>query len=139
METVEKWYSLRNHEKRGELYIETALGIEKMGDKAVQQYQLMLQLLLIHEVASSAVVFEWQDFKEPWAEYVLRQLRTGWGISEKEVLLAKWQAYVRIHTIFPLKGRLFPMLANDVFQKVSESKYYNTQEVRDFPFILYVW
>ncbi|XP_021963043.1 protein unc-13 homolog 4B [Folsomia candida] len=124
-ETVERWWPLGSDEQSGEIYLRLGLGVDKDRTDAVNWYRGVLQLLMIYELGKSPLMvpFQWEHVSEAWGEYLLRQMQTGWGLTAKDILLAKWVAYTRLHPIFPLSGRILPPLLFQVFEAAINSDF----------------
>lgn len=108
------------------------LGLDVCRSEAVRAYRVVLQLLVIHDLESASVLvpFHWERIPGGgWSDYLLKQLRTGWGLSPKDILLAKWVAYIKIHGVFPLSGRMLPPLLFEVFEAANNCEF-NANDVR---------
>jgi hypothetical protein len=61
----------------------------------------------------------------------MRQMHTCWGLTPKDILLAKWVSYININSVFPLSGRMLPPLVFEVYESVIKSEF-NANDVKLF-------
>ncbi|ODN06604.1 Protein unc-13 D, partial [Orchesella cincta] len=133
-ETVEKWFRLKNHEERGEIYLRMALGYVKSKDTATEEFLQIIHFLLVHELdkdASLETPFYWDEHYAMWSKYILRQFKWQGGLKPKDIVLAKWRAYTTVNAIFPLNANMTCLLLDAVLERMISGDY-DSREIQRF-------
>lgn len=91
----------------------------------------MLHLLVIYELDHGSfqeIPFYWDEHFEIGSKRILRQLKWQGGLKSKDVVLAKWNVYTKVNSIFPLNANMMFLLMDDVMERVAKREY-DTKQV----------
>jgi len=129
---MDKTFQLtKKGEITGQIRLKMALGLQKEKDKSLQEFCQILTLLIIHELETGKKVnmmpFQWDEHFGIWSSYICRQLKWMGGFRSKDVLLAKWQSYTKMHIKFPLSLKMMSLFLQEILQKVKDNIFNSLQ------------
>ncbi|KAG7190821.1 hypothetical protein KM043_006889 [Ampulex compressa] len=129
------WYSLEKKNKskrRGVVKLRLAFSAEHNAQVAAQEHRHMLRILLLHELETEKVEkYCWCGRWSAAAEVLILQHSAQRGLLARNVTLAQWVEYARIHQEHPLSFTIFNKLALDLLRPM-DSGLFSTDETRLF-------
>ncbi|XP_076644673.1 C2 and C2B_Munc13-like domain-containing protein staccato isoform X4 [Halictus rubicundus] len=129
------WYSLEKKNKskrRGVVKLRLAFSSEHNNRVAAQEHRHLIRVLLMHEIETEKVEkYCWCGRWSAPAEVLLMQHSAQRGLLERNVSLAQWIEYARIHQEHPLNFTVFSKLVIDLLRPL-ENDLFSLDETRLF-------
>ncbi|XP_046623999.1 protein unc-13 homolog 4B isoform X3 [Neodiprion virginianus] len=129
------WYSLEKKNKskrRGVVRLKLAFSAEHNAQVAAQEHRHLLRILLLHEIESQKIEkYCWCGRWSGPAEAIILQHSAQRGLLARNVTLAQWVEYIRVHQEHPLSFTLFNKLALDLLRPM-ENNLFSDDEIRLF-------
>ncbi|CAK9823698.1 Protein unc-13 homolog 4B [Anthophora retusa] len=129
------WYSLEKKNKskrRGVVKLRLAFSAEHNAQVAAQEYRHLIRVLLLHEIETEKIEkYCWCGRWSAPAEVLLLQHSAQRGLLARNVTLAQWIEYARIHQEHPLNFTVFRKLIVDLLRPM-ESGLFSVDETRLF-------
>nr|XP_031845703.1 protein unc-13 homolog 4B isoform X2 [Nomia melanderi] len=129
------WYSLEKKNKskrRGVVKLRLAFSTEHNNQVAAQEHRHLIRVLLLHEIETEKIEkYCWCGRWSSPAEVLLLQHSAQRGLLARNVSLAQWIEYARIHQEHPLNFTVFSRLVIDLLRPM-ENGLYSVDETRLF-------
>ncbi|XP_043520293.1 protein unc-13 homolog 4B isoform X10 [Frieseomelitta varia] len=129
------WYSLEKKNKskrRGVVKLRLAFSAEHNAQVAAQEYRHLIRVLLLHEIETQKIEkYCWCGRWSAPAEVLLLQHSAQRGLLARNVTLAQWIEYARIHQEHPLNFTVFNKLAIDLLRPM-ENGLFSPDETKLF-------
>ncbi|XP_076293946.1 C2 and C2B_Munc13-like domain-containing protein staccato isoform X2 [Lasioglossum baleicum] len=129
------WYSLEKKNKskrRGVVKLRLAFSSEHNNRVAAQEHRHLIRVLLMHEIETEKIEkYCWCGRWSAPAEVLLLQHSAQRGLLERNVSLAQWIEYARIHQEHPLNFTVFSKLVIDLLRPL-ENDLFSLDETRLF-------
>lgn len=129
------WYSLEKRNKskrRGVVKLRLAFSAEHNAQVAAQEYRHLIRVLLLHEIETQKIEkYCWCGRWSAPAEVLLLQHSAQRGLLARNVTLAQWIEYARIHQEHPLNFTVFNKLAMDLLRPM-ENDLFSPDETKLF-------
>ncbi|XP_071872058.1 C2 and C2B_Munc13-like domain-containing protein staccato isoform X3 [Bombus fervidus] len=129
------WYSLEKKNKskrRGVVKLRLAFSAEHNAQVAAQEYRHLIRVLLLYEIETQKIEkYCWCGRWSAPAEVLLLQHSAQRGLLARNVTLAQWIEYSRIHQEHPLNFTVFNKLAIDLLRPM-ENGLFSVDETRLF-------
>ena len=129
------WYPLEKKNKskrRGVVRLRMAFSAEHDTQVSFQEHRHLLRILLMHEIESQKVEkYCWAGKWSAAAEALILQHTAQRGLSTRNVSLAQWVEYSRVHQEHPLSFTIFNKLALELLRPL-ESTLFSNDETRIF-------
>ncbi|XP_076762015.1 C2 and C2B_Munc13-like domain-containing protein staccato isoform X4 [Xylocopa sonorina] len=129
------WYSLEKKNKskrRGVVKLRLAFSAEHNAQVAAQEYRHLIRLLLLYEIETGKIEkYCWSGRWSAPAEVLLLQHSAQRGLLARNVTLAQWIEYARVHQEHPLNFTVFNKLAVDLLRPL-EGGLFSVDETRLF-------
>ncbi|XP_011633432.1 protein unc-13 homolog 4B isoform X2 [Pogonomyrmex barbatus] len=114
------WYSLEKKNKtkrRGVVKLRLAFSAEHNAQVAAQEHRHLLRVLLLHEIEMEKIEkYCWCGRWSGPAEALILQHSAQRGLLARNLILAQWIEYARIHQEHPLSFTVFNKLAVDLLR-----------------------
>ncbi|KAK7866889.1 hypothetical protein R5R35_006049 [Gryllus longicercus] len=106
--------------KQGLVKLKLAFSSEKNSQVAFQEHRHLLRLLLLHHLETSKVEpYHWQGNFSSAAQTILTQHLVQCGLSQTEIILAKWVEYSSVHLDHHLSFKVFPILLENLLKPLN--------------------
>ncbi|ODM91383.1 Protein unc-13 D [Orchesella cincta] len=137
----DNWFILESKnpnskKQKGQLHLKLGIGAQKEKKVITQEYQHALHLMLLHELVQERQnkPFEWEeDFQNDLSAAILRNLQLKCGLSKKDVDLAKWLVYTKVHCEkHPLNVNIFPKLLQTMLSYLNSQSFADDEKVLVF-------
>ncbi|XP_053984582.1 protein unc-13 homolog 4B-like isoform X1 [Hylaeus volcanicus] len=129
------WYSLEKKNKskrRGVVKLRLAFSAEHNTQVAAQEHRHLIRVLLLHEIETEKIEkYCWCGRWSAAAEVLLLQHSAQRGLLARNVTLAQWVEYARIHQEHPLNFIVFNKLMMDLLRPM-ENDLFSLDEARLF-------
>ncbi|XP_076249769.1 C2 and C2B_Munc13-like domain-containing protein staccato [Calliopsis andreniformis] len=129
------WYSLEKKNKskrRGVVKLRLAFSAEHNAQVAAQEYRHLIRVLLLHEIEIEKIEkYCWSGRWSAPAEALLMQHSAQRGLLARNVSLAQWVEFARIHQEHPLNFTVFNKLIIDLLRPM-ETQLFSADETRLF-------
>ncbi|CAL7938780.1 unnamed protein product [Xylocopa violacea] len=129
------WYSLEKKNKskrRGVVKLRLAFSAEHNAQVAAQEYRHLIRLLLLYEIETGKIEkYCWSGRWSAPAEVLLLQHSAQRGLLARNVTLAQWIEYARVHQEHPLNFTVFNKLAVDLLRPL-DGGLFSVDETRLF-------
>lgn len=129
------WYALEKKNKskrRGLVRLKLAFSADHDAQVATQEHRHILRILLLHEIETEKVEkYCWCGRWSAPAEAIINQHRTQRGLLTRNVALAEWVEFVRVHQEHPISFTLFNTLAIELLRPI-ENNLFSDDEIRLF-------
>ncbi|XP_076382210.1 C2 and C2B_Munc13-like domain-containing protein staccato isoform X5 [Megalopta genalis] len=129
------WYSLEKKNKskrRGVVKLRLAFSTEHNNRVAAQEHRHLIRVLLMHEIETEKIEkYCWCGRWSSPAEVLLLQHSAQRGLLSRNVFLAQWIEYSRIHQEHPLNFNVFSKLVIDLLRPL-ENELFSLDETRLF-------
>ncbi|XP_015184155.1 PREDICTED: protein unc-13 homolog D-like isoform X7 [Polistes dominula] len=129
------WYSLEKKNKtkrRGVVKLKLAFSTEHNAQVAAQEHRHLLRVLLLYELETEKVEkYCWCGRWSGPAEALILQHSAQRGLLDRNVDLAKWIEYARIHQEHPLNFMVFNKLIVDLLRPM-DNGLFSTDETKLF-------
>ncbi|XP_026666615.1 protein unc-13 homolog 4B isoform X1 [Ceratina calcarata] len=129
------WYSLEKKNKskrRGVVKLRLAFSAEHNAQVAAQEHRHLIRVLLLYEIETEKIEkYCWCGRWSAPAEVLLLQHSAQRGLLARDVTLAQWIEYARIHQEHPLNFIVFNKLATDLLRPM-ENSLFSMDETRLF-------
>ncbi|XP_011687719.1 PREDICTED: protein unc-13 homolog D isoform X4 [Wasmannia auropunctata] len=130
------WYSLDKKNKskrRGVIKLRLAFSAEHNAQVAAQEHRHLLRVLLLHEIETEKIEkYCWCGRWSGPAEALILQHSAQRGLLARNVALAQWVEYARIHEEHPLSFTVFnKIIANSLFRPI-DSGLFSIEEIKLF-------
>ena len=129
------WYALEKKNKskrRGVVRLRLAFSAEHNTQVAAQEHRHLLRILLLHELETEKIEkYCWCGRWSGAAEALILQHSAQRGLLSRNVALAQWVEYSRIHQEHPLNFAIFNKLAVELLRPM-ETGLFSSDEVRLF-------
>ncbi|XP_076177568.1 C2 and C2B_Munc13-like domain-containing protein staccato isoform X3 [Ptiloglossa arizonensis] len=129
------WYSLEKKNKskrRGVVKLRLAFSAEHNTQVAAQEHRHLIRVLLLHEIETEKIEkYCWCERWSAPAEVLLLQHSAQRGLRARNVTLAQWIEYARIHQEHPLNFIVFNKLMIELLRPI-ESDLFSLDETRLF-------
>ncbi|KZC08060.1 BAI1-associated protein 3 [Dufourea novaeangliae] len=129
------WYALEKKNKskrRGVVKLRLAFSAEHNAQVAAQEHRHLVRVLLLHELESEKIEkYCWCGRWSAPAEVLLMQHSAQRGLLTRNVSLAQWIEYARIHQEHPLNFVVFNRLITDLLRPM-ENSLFSSDETRLF-------
>ncbi|XP_020290678.1 protein unc-13 homolog 4B isoform X2 [Pseudomyrmex gracilis] len=129
------WYALEKKNKtkrRGVVKLRLAFSAEHNAQVAAQEHRHLLRVLLLHEIETEKIEkYCWCGRWSGPAEALLLQHSAQRGLLARNLTLAQWVEYARIHQEHPLSFTVFNKLAIDLLRPM-DGGLFSADETRLF-------
>lgn len=129
------WYPLEKKNKlkrRGVVRLKLAFSAEHNAQVAAQEHRHLLRILLLHEIEQEKIEkYCWCGRWSGPAEAIILQHSAQRGLLGRNVALAQWVEYIRVHQEHPLSFTLLNKLAIDLLRPI-ENNLFSDDEIRLF-------
>ncbi|XP_017765813.1 PREDICTED: protein unc-13 homolog D isoform X3 [Eufriesea mexicana] len=129
------WYGLEKKNKtkrRGVVKLRLAFSAEHNAQVASQEYRHLIRVLLLYEIETGKIEkYCWSGRWSAPAEVLLLQHSAQRGLLNRNIVLAQWIEYARIHQEHPLNFTVFNKLIVDLL-KPMEGGLFSVDENRLF-------
>jgi len=129
------WYTLEKKNKsrcRGIVKLRLAFSAEHNAQVSAQEHRHLLRVLLLHELESEKIEkYCWYGRWSAAAETLILQHSAQRGLLARNLALAQWVEYARIHQEHPLNFTIFNKLAIDLLRPM-DSGLFSADETRLF-------
>ncbi|XP_067210437.1 protein unc-13 homolog 4B isoform X4 [Linepithema humile] len=129
------WYALEKKNKskrRGVVKLRLAFSAEHNAQVAAQEHRHLLRVLLLHEIETEKIEkYCWCGRWSAPAEALILQHSAQRGLLARNLTLAQWVEYARIHQEHPLSFTVFNKLAVDLLRPM-DSGLFSADETRLF-------
>jgi len=129
------WYTLEKKSKsrcRGIVKLRLAFSAEHNAQVAAQEHRHLLRVLLLHELESEKIEkYCWHGRWSAAAETLIVQHSAQRGLLARNLALAQWVEYARIHQEHPLSFTVFNKLAIELLRPM-DSSLFSSDETRLF-------
>ncbi|CAL1673927.1 unnamed protein product [Lasius platythorax] len=129
------WYTLDKKNKskrRGVVKLRLAFSAEHNAQVAAQEHRHLLRVLLLHEIETEKIEkYCWCGRWSGPAEALILQHSAQRGLLARNLALAQWVEYARIHQEHPLSFTVFNKLAIDLLRPM-DSGLFSADETRLF-------
>jgi len=129
------WYTLEKKNKsrcRGIVKLRLAFSAEHNAQVSAQEHRHLLRVLLLHELESEKIEkYCWYGRWSAAAEALILQHSAQRGLLARNLALAQWVEYARIHQEHPLNFTIFNKLAIDLLRPM-DSGLFSADETRLF-------
>ncbi|XP_012256082.2 protein unc-13 homolog 4B isoform X3 [Athalia rosae] len=119
------WYSLEKKNKskrRGVVRLKLAFSAEHNEQVAAQEHRHLLRILLLHEIETEKIEkYCWCGRWSAPAESIILQHSAQRGLLARNVALAQWVEYIRVHQEHPLSFTLLNKLAVELLRPIDNS------------------
>ncbi|XP_072759284.1 protein unc-13 homolog 4B isoform X7 [Anoplolepis gracilipes] len=129
------WYALDKKNKskrRGVVKLRLAFSAEHNAQVAAQEHRHLLRVLLLHEIETEKIEkYCWCGRWSAPADALILQHSAQRGLLARNLALAQWVEYARIHQEHPLSFTVFNKLAIDLLRPM-DSGLFSVDETRLF-------
>ncbi|XP_033214634.1 protein unc-13 homolog 4B isoform X2 [Belonocnema kinseyi] len=129
------WYPLEKKNKskrRGIVRLKLAFSTEHDTQVSSQEHRHLLRILLMHEIESQkSEKYCWAGKWSPAAEALILQHTAQRGLSARNVCLAQWVEFSRVHQEHPLSFTVFNKIVLELLRPV-ESGLFSSDETKLF-------
>ncbi|XP_025154207.1 protein unc-13 homolog 4B isoform X4 [Harpegnathos saltator] len=129
------WYALEKKNKtkrRGVVKLRLAFSAEHNAQVAAQEHRHLLRVLLLHEIETEKIEkYCWCGRWSGPAEALILQHSAQRGLLARNLALAQWVEYARIHQEHPLSFMVFNKLVIDLLRPM-DSGLFSADEIRLF-------
>lgn len=129
------WYALEKKNKskrRGVVKLRLAFSAEHNAQVAAQEHRHLLRVLLLHEIETEKIEkYCWRGRWSAPAEALILQHSAQRGLLTRNLTLAQWVEYARIHQEHPLSFTVFNKLIIDLLRPM-DSGLFSADETRLF-------
>ncbi|KAL6446334.1 hypothetical protein ACFW04_001140 [Cataglyphis niger] len=129
------WYALEKRNKskrRGVVKLRLSFSAEHNAQVAAQEHRHLLRVLLLHEIETEKIEkYCWCGRWSGPAEALILQHSAQRGLLARNLALAQWVEYARIHQEHPLSFTVFNKLAIDLLRPM-DSGLFSADETRLF-------